>query len=131
MSGMFELHCLSCHILFMPCILFKESFILSPYFLLLSLETSADIFLGITVKSTLGGRLCCLKMSMKSPCKIKDKNNRFLCNRSRDPLTVCFNPFDWRKGGKWLSLVVECSIFVELVVHGGIAHFLVVHGGKR
>jgi len=29
--------------------------------------------------------------------------------RSRDPLTVCFNPFDWRKGGKWLSLVVECS----------------------
>jgi hypothetical protein len=31
---------------------------------------------------------------------------------------------------KWLSLVVECSILVELVVHGGIAHFLVVHGGK-
>jgi hypothetical protein len=27
-------------------------------------------------------------------------------------------------------LVVECSILVELVVHGGIAHFLVVHGGK-
>jgi hypothetical protein len=34
------------------------------------------------------------------------------------------------RGGKWLSLVVECSILVELVVHGGIAHFLVVHGGK-
>jgi hypothetical protein len=30
-----------------------------------------------------------------------------------------------------LSWVVECSILVELVVHGGIAHFLVVHGGKR
>jgi hypothetical protein len=29
-----------------------------------------------------------------------------------------------------LSLVVECSILVELVVHGGIAHFLVVHGEK-
>jgi hypothetical protein len=29
-----------------------------------------------------------------------------------------------------LSLVVECSILVELVVHEGIAHFLVVHGGK-
>jgi hypothetical protein len=28
-------------------------------------------------------------------------------------------------------LVVECSILVELVVHGGIAHFLVVHRGKR
>jgi hypothetical protein len=28
-------------------------------------------------------------------------------------------------------LVVECSILVELVVHGDIAHFLVVHGGKR
>jgi len=27
-------------------------------------------------------------------------------------------------------LVVECSILVELVVHGGIAHFLVVHGEK-
>jgi hypothetical protein len=50
--------------------------------------------------------------------------------RSRDPLTVCFNPFDWRKGGKWLSLVVECSILVELVVSGGFAQKLVVHGGK-
>jgi len=30
-----------------------------------------------------------------------------------------------------LSLVVECSILVELVVHGGIAHFSVVHEGKR
>jgi len=30
-----------------------------------------------------------------------------------------------------LSLVVECSILIELVVHGAIAHFLVVHGGKR
>jgi hypothetical protein len=29
-----------------------------------------------------------------------------------------------------LSLVVECSILVKLVVHGGIAHFLVVHEGK-
>jgi hypothetical protein len=46
--------------------------------------------------------------------------------RSRAMLTVCFNPFDWRKGEKWLSLVVENSILVELVVHGGIAHFLVV-----
>jgi len=27
-------------------------------------------------------------------------------------------------------LVVECSILVELVVCGGIAHFLVFHGGK-
>jgi hypothetical protein len=27
-------------------------------------------------------------------------------------------------------LVVECSILVELVVHGGIAHFFVVHGEK-
>jgi len=27
-------------------------------------------------------------------------------------------------------LVVECSILVELVVCGGIAHFLIVHGGK-
>jgi hypothetical protein len=30
-----------------------------------------------------------------------------------------------------LSLVVECFILIELVVHGGIVHFLVVHGGKR
>jgi hypothetical protein len=29
-----------------------------------------------------------------------------------------------------LSLIVECSILVELVVYGGIAHFLVVHGEK-
>jgi hypothetical protein len=29
-----------------------------------------------------------------------------------------------------LSLVVECSILVELVVHWGIAHFLVVHWEK-
>jgi len=29
-----------------------------------------------------------------------------------------------------LSLVVEYSILVELVVHGGITHFLIVHRGK-
>jgi hypothetical protein len=46
------------------------------------------------------------------------------------PLTVCFNPFDGRMGRKWLSLVVEYSILVKLVVRGGIAHFLVVHEGK-
>jgi len=28
-------------------------------------------------------------------------------------------------------LLYECSILVELVVCGGIAHFLVIHGGKR
>jgi hypothetical protein len=33
--------------------------------------------------------------------------------------------------GKTVSMVVEYSILVELVVHGGIAHFLVVHGGKK
>jgi len=32
------LHCLSCHILFMPCILFDEPFILSPYFSLVILR---------------------------------------------------------------------------------------------
>jgi hypothetical protein len=51
MLGMFALYCLSCHILFMTCILFDELFILSAYFLLLSLEASADIFLGMTVKA--------------------------------------------------------------------------------
>jgi hypothetical protein len=35
---MFALHCLSCHILFMPCILFEELFILSPYFSLVVLR---------------------------------------------------------------------------------------------
>jgi hypothetical protein len=35
------------------------------------------------------------------------------------------------EGGKWLSLVVECSILVKLIVHGGIAHFLVVHEGEK
>jgi hypothetical protein len=29
-----------------------------------------------------------------------------------------------------VSLVVECSILVELVVQGGLAQFLVVHGEK-
>jgi hypothetical protein len=28
-------------------------------------------------------------------------------------------PFNWRKGRKWLSLVVGCSILDDLVVHGG------------
>jgi hypothetical protein len=35
---MFALHCLSCHILFMPCILFEEPFILSPIFSLVFLR---------------------------------------------------------------------------------------------
>jgi hypothetical protein len=50
---------------------------------------------------------------------------------SRDPLTVYFNQEDWRKGAKYLTVVVECSILVKLVVNEGITHFLVVHEGKR
>jgi len=65
------------------------------------------------------------------PHELPSSSNMPPYKTAHDPLTVCFNPFDWRKGEKWLSLVVECSILVELVVHGGIAHFLVVHGGKR
>jgi hypothetical protein len=53
------------------------------------------------------------------------------CKTAHEGLTVSFNSSNWRKGGKWLSLVVECSILVELVVHGGIAHFSIVHEGKR
>jgi hypothetical protein len=40
----FELHSLWCQILFVPCILFEEPFILSPYFLLLSWEKLMHIF---------------------------------------------------------------------------------------
>jgi hypothetical protein len=32
---------------------------------------------------------------------------------------------------KHVIVVVECSILVELVVRGGIAHFLIVYGGER
>jgi len=51
------------------------------------------------------------------------------CPHVKRHVTVTW-PVDWRKGGKWLSLVVECSILVELVVHEGIAYFLVVHREK-
>jgi hypothetical protein len=61
------LHCLSCHILFTPCILFEEPFILSLYFLLLSWETSVDIFLGMAVKSTSGGCFSVLVFLNLSP----------------------------------------------------------------
>jgi hypothetical protein len=55
MSGMFALHCLSCRILFMLCILFEESFILSPIFSLVILRNFCRYFLfGMTVKSTSG-----------------------------------------------------------------------------
>jgi len=55
MSGMFALHCLSCHILFMPCIMFEEPFILSLYFSLVSLRIFCRFFFGMTVKSMSGG----------------------------------------------------------------------------
>jgi len=54
--------CIIYHILFMPCILFEELFILSPYFLLLSWETSADIFWGWQLKHV-GRLLFCLGIS--------------------------------------------------------------------
>jgi hypothetical protein len=66
-----------------------------------------------------------------SPHELPPSSNMPPCKTAHDPLTISFNPSNWRNGGKWLSLVVECSILVELVVHGGIVHFLVVHGGKR
>jgi hypothetical protein len=50
--------------------------------------------------------------------------------RSREALTVRFNPSDWRKGGKPVTLVVGCSILIELVVRRELAQKLVVHGGK-
>jgi hypothetical protein len=50
--------------------------------------------------------------------------------RSREVLIIGFNPSDWRKGGKPVTLVVGCSILVELVVCGGLAQKLVVHEGK-
>jgi hypothetical protein len=53
------------------------------------------------------------------------------CKTAHNPLIVSFNPSNWRKGEKWLSLVVEYSILVELVVHGNIAHFFVVHKRKN
>jgi hypothetical protein len=34
------------------------------------------------------------------------------------------------EGGKHVTVVVGCSILVELVVHGGFVQKLVVHGGK-
>jgi hypothetical protein len=46
-------------------------------------------------------------------------------------LTFFFNVFDSGMGVIGLSLVVECSILVELVVCGGLTQKLVVHGGKR
>jgi hypothetical protein len=64
------------------------------------------------------------------PYELPLSSNRPPCKMAHDPLTVSFNPSNWRKGGKWLSLVVECSILVELVVHGSIAYFLIVHGRK-
>jgi len=66
-----------------------------------------------------------------SPHELPLSSNMPPCKTAHDLLTVSFNPSNWRKGEKWLSLVVEYSILVELVVHRGLAHFLVVHGGKR
>jgi len=51
MSGTFALHYLSCHILFMPCILFEEPSILSPIFSLVVLENFCKYYLGMTKKA--------------------------------------------------------------------------------
>jgi hypothetical protein len=51
MSGMFALHCLSCHILFMPCIMFEEPFILFPICSLVVLRNFYRYYLGMTEKA--------------------------------------------------------------------------------
>jgi hypothetical protein len=51
MSGMFAVHRLSCHILFMPCILFEGAFYSIPIFSLLFLRNICRFFLGMTVKA--------------------------------------------------------------------------------
>jgi len=48
---MFALHSLSCHILFMPCILFEEPFILSPIFSLVVLRNICMYYLGMIEKA--------------------------------------------------------------------------------
>jgi hypothetical protein len=65
------------------------------------------------------------------PHELPQSSNMPLCKTAHDPLTVFFNPSNWRKGEKWLSLVVECSILVELVVHGGHRAFFGSLRGKR
>jgi hypothetical protein len=51
MLGMFALHCLLCHILFMPCISLEESFILFPIFSLVVLRNICRYYLGMTEKT--------------------------------------------------------------------------------
>jgi hypothetical protein len=63
MSGMFALHCLSCHILFMPCILFEEPFILSPIFSLVVLRNICKYFFGGWQLKHVGRLLFCLGIS--------------------------------------------------------------------
>jgi hypothetical protein len=41
-----------------------------------------------------------------------------------------FHELGRQKGAKYVTVVVGCFFLVELVVHGGIAHFLIVHGRK-
>jgi hypothetical protein len=51
MLGMFALHSLSCHILFMPCILFEEPFILSLICSLVVLRNFYSYYLGMIEKA--------------------------------------------------------------------------------
>jgi hypothetical protein len=53
-----------------------------------------------------------------SPHELPLSSNIPPCKTAHDLLTVSFKPSNWRNGEKWLTLVVECSILVELVVHG-------------
>jgi hypothetical protein len=63
MSGMFALHCLSCHILFIPCILFEEPFSLSPIFSLVILRNIYTYFFWGWQLKHVGRLLFCLGIS--------------------------------------------------------------------
>jgi len=58
MSGMFALHYLSCHIIFMSCILFEESYFSNPRFSLVVLRKFLQVFYRDDREST--SQLFCL-----------------------------------------------------------------------
>jgi hypothetical protein len=51
-----------------------------------------------------------------SPHELPPSSNMPPCKTAHDLLTVSFNPSNRWKWGKWLSLVVECSILVDVSI---------------
>jgi len=118
---MFVLHSWLCHILFMPCILFEEPFILSPIFFLVYLEKLLQIFFSGWQLKHVGWLLFCLgiskPLSLGTGLILPYMLGLDVWSRPDDVLHKASHAYKVQPSGRQSSWSRQSSIIYEICVH--------------